>query len=212
MAERTADAELMALVGAIVTDDSTRALRLLAESPDLAKARFGAGATRNAEEPYFLEGILRYIYADDTALHIAAAAYRADVVRDLLIRGADVHARNRRGGEPLHAAVAGVPGSANWNPAAQAATVALLIDAGADPNAVDRSGVAPLHIAARTRCAAAVEALLAGDADVQRTNKNGSTPLFLATRTTGRGGTGSAEAKAEQSQIVRLLQRYGATR
>ena len=43
-------------------------------------------------------------------------------------------ARNRRGAEPLHYAVDGVPGSRSWDPAAQAATVASLIDAGADPN------------------------------------------------------------------------------
>ena len=71
--------------------------------------------------------------------------------------------------------------------------------------------MAPLHIAARTRCAAAVAALLAGGAHATRTNKNGSTPMFLATHTTGRGGTGSAEAKAEQAEIVRCLQQYGAT-
>ena len=33
-----------------------------------------------------------------------------------------------------------------------------------------------------------------------------STPLELATKTTGRGGSGSAAAKAEQAEIVRLLE------
>jgi hypothetical protein len=204
-------AELMALGRAIAIGDSNEARRLLAESPDLATARFDTGASRGVEEPYFLEELRRHIYAGDSALHIAAAAYGTDVVRELLDRGADVQARNRRGAQPLHAAAAGIPGSAHWNPAAQGATVALLVAAGADPNAVDRSGVAPLHIAARTRCAAAVEALLAAGADGRRTNRRGSTPLFLATHTTGRGGSGSAEAKAEQSRIVWLLQQYGAT-
>jgi hypothetical protein len=36
--------------------------------------------------------------------------------------------------------------------------------------------------------------------------------MQLATRTTGRGGSGSAAAKAEQKEIVRLLEQYGATR
>jgi hypothetical protein len=36
--------------------------------------------------------------------------------------------------------------------------------------------------------------------------------MALATRTTGRGGSGSPEAKAEQTEIVRLLKEHGATR
>jgi hypothetical protein len=35
--------------------------------------------------------------------------------------------------------------------------------------------------------------------------------MLLATETTGRGGTGSPEAKAEQAEILRILQQYGAT-
>jgi hypothetical protein len=67
--------------------------------------------------------------------------------------------------------------------------------------------VTPLHRAVRTRCAAAVRALLDGGADPLRANGNGSTPLKLATQTTGRGGSGSPAAKAQQEQIVQLLQR-----
>ncbi len=212
MAGRTADRELMALVHAIASGASEEVTRLLAESPALARVRFEVGATRQEEKPHYLEEIGRYIYAGDTALHVAAAAYRTDLVHELLTGGADVRARNRRGAEPLHAAAAGVPGSAFWNPSAQAATVAGLIAAGADPNASNRSGVAPLHVAVRTRCAAAVGALLAGGADAHRKNGSGSTPMFLATRNTGRGGSGSAEAKAQQAEIVYLLQQSGAAR
>jgi ankyrin repeat protein len=75
--------------------------------------------------------------------------------------------------------------------------VAALLAAGADPNATDKSGVAPLHRAVRTRCAAAVAALLDGGADPRLPNRRGSTPLQLANRATGRGGSGSPEAKAE---------------
>ena len=74
-------------------------------------------------------------------------------------------ARNRRGAEPLHAAAAGMPGSPDWDPQAQAATIARLIAAGADPNASDQGGATPLHKAVRTRCAAAVKALIDGGAD-----------------------------------------------
>jgi ankyrin repeat protein len=120
-------------------------------------------------------------------------------------------ARNRRGAEPLHYASDGVPGSRSWNPAAQAAIIATLIEAGADPNSIDKSGVAPLHRAVRTRCAAAVEALLQGGADARARNRSGSTPLLLASLNTGRSSAGSSEAKAQQKEIVRLLQAHGAT-
>jgi hypothetical protein len=204
----TLDAALMALVQAIAADDTATALRLLNVSPALASARFEEGATRQAAKTHYLDEIERYIYAGDTALHMAAAAYRTEIVQELIAMGADVRARNRRGAEPLHAAAVGMPGSHTWNPHAQAATIASLIRAGADPNAVDNSGVAPLHRAVRTRCAAAVRALLDGGADARRKNKSGSTPMLLATQNTGRGGTGSPEAKVQQDKIVRLLERH----
>ena len=83
--------------------------------------------------------------------------------------------------------------------------MAALIEAGADPDAADARGVAPLHRAVRTRSAQAVAALLAGGADASLPNRSGSTPLKLAQQTTGRGGSGSPEAKAEQAEILRLL-------
>ena len=98
-----------------------------------------------------------------------------------------------------------------WNPSAQTKIIARLIGAGADPNAVDKSGVAPLHRAVRNRCSAAVRALIDGGADPRAPNRNGSTPLLLATQNTGRGGSGSAEAKAQQKEIFRLLVEHGAT-
>ena len=104
----------------------------------------------------------------------------------------------------------GSPGSANWDPGAQQDTVVALLAAGADPNGVDKGGVTPLHRAARNRCAAAVRALLEGGADPRRPNGSGSTPMQLAHWTTGRGGSGSPAAKAEQKEIVRLLIEHGA--
>jgi Ankyrin repeats (many copies) len=202
------DAALMTMVTAIVAGDRAKVSELLAQKPQLAKAQFKAGATRQAAKSYYLDTIGRYIMAGDTALHFAASAYQQKIARILIAAGADVRAKDRRGAEPLHSAVAGQPGLPAWNPRAQAATIARLIEAGADPNALNKGGVAPLHVAVRTRCAAAVEALLDGGADPRRKNKNGSTPMLLAILNTGRGGSGSPEAKAQQAQIVQLLEEY----
>ena len=200
------DSALRRLMEAIVRGDAAAVDELLAASPELARARLEQGATRQAAKENRLGGIGHYIYAGDTALHIAAAAYRPDIAQKLIAMGSDVRARNRRGAQPLHYAADGTPGSPTWDPAAQAAIVACLIDAGADPNAVDKSGVTPLHRAVRTRSTGAGRALLDGGADARRTNKNGSTPMLLATLTTGRGGSGSPQSKAEQTNIARLLE------
>jgi hypothetical protein len=205
------DAPLMTLVRAIASDDAVTATELLTASPGLATAASKQGATRQAAKEYYLVEIGHYLYAGDTALHLAAAAHRPEITRLLLAKGADVGAKNRRGAQPLHYAVDGRPGSPTWNPRAQAETVTCLIEAGADPDATDKSGVTPLHRAVRTRCAAAVDALLQGGADPRRPNKTGSTPMQLACWTTGRGGSGSPEAKAQQEVIVDLLRQHGVT-
>jgi ankyrin repeat protein len=210
MAARASDSDLMALMRTIDAGDRDGAARLLAASPALARACLASGATRQGPDGYFLDRIGRHVYAGDTALHVAAAAHWKDFAKKLVAAGADLRARNRRGAEPLHAAAVGGPGADTWNSRAQAATIAWLIGAGADPNAVDMGGVTPLHRAVRTRCAAAVAALLEGGADAARKNDSGSTPLRLARLTTGRGGTGAPDAKAQQQEIVRLLARHGA--
>jgi ankyrin repeat protein len=203
--------DLVTLFRAIAADDRDQTTRLITSSPALALEAADTGATRQLAEPYFLRPLHHYVYAGDTALHIAAAAYRVDIAQELVVRGANVRARNRRGAEPLHYAADGAPGSSPyWNPTAQAEVVEYLIRVGGDPNCRDNSGVAPLHRAVRTRCAAAVRALLANGADAGTRNGSGSTPLHLAVQTTGRGGTGTADAREQQSEIFRLLLEYGA--
>ena len=77
---------------------------LLDATPSLATA----GVARHDE--FFLAERLAQVYEGDTALHAAAFSYDAEMARELVARGADVRARNRRGAEPLHAAVIGGPG------------------------------------------------------------------------------------------------------
>jgi ankyrin repeat protein len=197
-------------VQAIAAADVEVARRLLAARPELAQWKAPVGATRRDGGQYYLKEIEHHLYEGETALHVAAAAYSVAVASQLLASGADVRAKNRRGAEPLHYAVLGVPGSQRWNPGAQEAVIRCLFKAGAEPNCIDRSGVTPLHRAVRARCAAAVRVLLEEGADPKLANKNGSTPLMLAKLTTGRGGTGTPEAKAEQEAIFVLLRDYGA--
>ena len=196
---------------AIASADDAAVLGLLMDSPALARATLKEGATRAAATDNFFAEINHSVYAGDTALHVAAAAHRPEIARKLISLGADVTAINRRDATPLHYAADGIPGSPNWNPDAQSATVAFLLASGADPNAIDQNGVAPLHRAVRTRCAAAVSALLGGGADALRKNGSGSTPMMLSTRQTGRGGSGSLEAKSQQKEIIQLLQHFGAS-
>jgi ankyrin repeat protein len=180
--------------------------RRLAANPSFATTASEVGATRQDPSTFFFIEIAHYFYAGDTALHIAAAAFRRPVAELLVAHGADCRATNRRGAEPLHYAA-----DANrWDPAAQAETIEYLLSVGADPNALDRSGVAPLHRAVRTRSLPAVRALLDGGAKPRAPNKTGSTPLHLAVQTTGRGGSGSQHAREQQTGIIRLLLERGA--
>ena len=191
--------DLTRLLEAIAANDQRTAVALLDATPSLVTACLAR------RDEFFLAQRLAQIYEGDTALHAAAFSYDPAMARQLVTRGADIRARNRRGAEPLHAAVIGVPGSVHWNPSQQRAVILYLIEAGADPNATAAGGVTPLHRAVRNRCSAAVEVLLSAGADPRLENDGGSTASDLARWTTGRGGTGSAEAKTEQGIIIELL-------
>ena len=208
--DRVIQDQLMRLMRAIVRDDKHGVAKLIAKEPGLARHSISVGATREANAEFFFDEISHYLYAGDTPLHAAAAGYRLEIARSLLDHGADVHAANRRGAQALHYAADGAPESPHWHPEAQAKMIAVLIGAGADPNALDKTGVTPLHRAIRQRCAAAVDSLVQNGSAVGLKNKNGSTPLHLAVQNTGRGGTGSAEAKALQKEIISLLLNAGA--
>jgi hypothetical protein len=199
--------EFARLIRAVVEGDSVEAESIILAKPELAVSRIAGGATRQNPTDYFFPSIGHYLYEGDAALHAAAGGYRDTIVHALLRHGAAVRARNRRGAEALHYAADGGPGTCQWNPEKQSATIHLLVDAGADVNSTDANGASPLHRAVRTRCSRAVETLLLRGADPKLRNHGGSTPLDLAVRTTGRGGSGTPEAKDEQKIILRLLNR-----
>lgn len=185
-----------ALLEAIVNDDRPPVEKLLRADSKIA--------TRLIDEARLYESrIFHWIYVGDTALHLAAAGYRVEIVRRLLAAGADPNAaRNHRHSGPLHYAADGYINGPAWDATRQVKTIRCLLDAGADINAQDKNGAVPLHRAVRTRCAAAVRCLLEAGADPTLRNKPGSTPFHLAVQDTGRGGSGADEARAAQRQII----------
>lgn len=208
MKESRRTQDVWTLFRAIAIGDSATVQRLLVLEPRLAGEAIAQGATR--QSPIFFPSIGHYVYTGDTALHIAAAGHHHELIPALLARGAEPRARNRRGAEPLHYAADDATNRESFSGTAQATTIEALIRAGADPNAEDKDGVAPLHRAVRTRSVAAVAALLAHGAEPRQKSGRGSTPLHLAVQNTGRGGSGSAEARQRQAEIIRMLVEHGA--
>jgi len=190
----------------VIAGDTDGVSRRLSAAPALATTASPIGATRQQTTALFFTAIAHYLYAGDTALHMAAAASSRPMAELLMTHGADCRVRNRRGAEPLHYAADG----GQREPRAQAGVIQYLISMGAEPNAVDKTGVAPLHRAVRTRSVAAVKALLDGGADLRKPNKSGSTPLHLAVQNTGKSGSGSDEARRQQAAIIKLLLARGA--
>src|SRR4051812_25844933 len=86
----------------VVNGDIGEVSRRLAASPALATAPAEIGATRQSAPDYFFTEIAHYLYAGDTALHMAAAAFRRPVAELLVAHGANCHATNCRGAQPLH--------------------------------------------------------------------------------------------------------------
>jgi hypothetical protein len=196
---------MKALLAAVVEDDRGKAGALLRADPSLA-----TGLVENAK--LYDSGIFHWLYVGDTALHLAAAGYRTELVRLLLDAGADPNAaENHRRSSPLHYAADGFITGPAWDPKRQVRTLRTLLDAAADIGAQDKNGATALHRAARTRCAAAVKCLLSAGADARRRNKSGSTPFHLAVQGTGRGGSGEAIAKEAQRRIIEAFLAAGAS-
>ena len=184
------------LLKAILDDDRPKVAALLKGDPALA--------TRLFDKPKLYQSkIFHWIYVGDTALHLAAAGYRVEIVKLLLAAGADANAAgNHRHSGPFHYAADGYITGPVWDAKRQVKTIEVLLKGGAKINAPDKNGAAPLHRAVRTRCAAAVRCLLDAGADPKVKNKPGSTPFHLAVQNTGRGGSGAESARAAQRQII----------
>jgi ankyrin repeat protein len=190
------------LFEAIITVDRARVRSLLRKHARLARV--------TTPIAWLDRRIGHWIYAGDSALHVAAAGHRSEIARYLLEAGADANfAGNHRDSRPLHYAADGYIVSANWNPRQQVATINLLLAAGAEIDAPDKNGATALHRAVRTRCAAAVRGLLDAGAKANARNKPGSTPFHLAVQNTGRGGSGSEIAKLAQYDIIQAFLAHG---
>lgn len=158
---------MLDISNAILNNDVSLVQRLLSTDKALATRSF-------EEERLFGEKIFHWIYVGDTALHLAAAGYRLEIVRKLIDAGANPNAAfNRRRSTPLHYAADGYLGGSDYSPQHQVATLELLLEAGTAINAQDKNGATALHRATRTRCADAVELLLSAGADTALRNASG---------------------------------------
>ncbi|KAI4519021.1 ankyrin, partial [Schizophyllum commune Loenen D] len=128
-----------------------------------------------------------------TPLHYAAQGRHLDVVRELINRGADVHARRIKDGSiPLHLAVAepslraDARGSERATPSHFVAleklreVIRMLIEHGADPNTRDNQGFTLLHTAVYCGQEDLIDLLLRAGAVGDARNIRGMTPLRCA--------------------------------
>jgi ankyrin repeat protein len=132
----------------------------------------------------------------------AAQSLDAQIVGDLLDRGANPAVTDRFGETALHRVA-----DLRRADALRAARVAtLLIDRGAAVDATNRDAVTPLHQAVRARSLAVAEVLLDRGANPNAADKRGSTPLHRASSSSGAGRT----AGIDPTPFVALLLQHGA--
>jgi ankyrin repeat protein len=132
----------------------------------------------------------------------AAQSLDADIVGDLLDRGADVAVTDPRGETALHR----VADLRRTDGPRAARVAALLIARGAAVDARNFDDVTPLHQAVRARNLAVVEVLLDRGANPNAADKRGSTPLHRACSSSGAGHT----AGIDPAPFVALLVARGA--
>ena len=103
-------------------------------------------------------------------MSIAAHNGHVDVIRALVVLGADVNAPNKNGTTAVH--MAAHNGHAN--------TIRTLCALGADVNTPDNDGTTPVFIAAQHGHVDAIKALVALGADVNTPANDGATPVLVA--------------------------------
>src|SRR5690242_6013865 len=92
-----------AILKAICDDDRPRVKKLLGADRTLANLLIG-------QAKLYRNKIFHWIYVGDTPLHLAAAGYRVEIARILLVAGADPNSiQNHRHSGPLHYAADGCP-------------------------------------------------------------------------------------------------------
>jgi ankyrin repeat protein len=124
-----------------------------------------------------------------TPLHSAALGGNKGVTGLLLVKGADVNARDDLGITPLHSAAE----------AGHKDIVKLLLVKGADVNAKSQNSCTPLHVAASQGHKDVTELLLAKGAKVNAEGPDGATPLQATLSIYGTGNKG----------VVKLLKQHG---
>src|SRR5436190_21942481 len=106
-----------ALLTAILDDDQPRVKKLLKADPRLATCLID-------EARLYQSKIVHWIYVGDTALHLAAAGHRFEIVRLLLAGGADPNSKmNHRQSGPLHYAADGYVSGPYWDAKKQVNTI-----------------------------------------------------------------------------------------
>lgn len=125
------------LFAAILDDDRATVKVLLEKDP-----RLPVQATQTLAR--YESGIAHWVYAGNTALHVAAAGHRVEIAKMLLAAGADPNSeKNHRRSQPLHYASDGYLENPFWDAKRQVAMIRILRRAGADIHARDKNGATP---------------------------------------------------------------------
>ena len=90
------DADLFTFLRSVAAGNVIEVSRALDSSGNrFALEAIRIGSTRQDPTTYFLSAVRRHVYAGDTGLHIAAAAYGQRLAQLLIDKGSSVRARNR---------------------------------------------------------------------------------------------------------------------
>ena len=134
-----------------------------------------------------------------TPLHRASQNRRPKIVELLLAHGANAHAEDSNGRNPLHH----LSPSLNWlgvDPQDVLRVTQLLLGQGVDVNVLDEKRETPLHIASSVGHLENIQVLLDHGAKADAENVDGQTPLHLVSQ---------SHFDEENSNVTRLLLQQG---